>query len=139
MQTATEQVRETLAIRMSGFPLIGSAAVEREQERQALRAESEAEERLWADAETFAQWLSVHCMYAKTEHCRIGHVPRDPAHLSNFVQSLDVPQLVALQLYPRAEASFAASMRLRDLYTAESACYLAKLVDQVSDELSFEA
>ena len=88
-----------------------------------------AEDEVLNDVESFANWLSEQCCMSTPAHCRIGYVPRDAVHFANFVASLDVPQLVALSLYPIVTVSGAASMELRERYLkdASTVAYVNRL------------
>lgn len=50
-------------------------------------------------------------------------------------QVFDEPQLVALQRYPRADASFAATVALEGKYEADSLGYLARLESEIVTEI----
>lgn len=94
-------------------------------------ASIEAEERLLSDMDTYCDWLYAQCLGAKPERCRIGAIPSDPGRFDRFVDSLDVPQLQALSLYPRAEVAFAATSALRDKFIAAHGDMLARLASEV--------
>ena len=78
-----------------------------------------AEDDVLSDVDTYADWLYGRCMKATIVHCRIGYVPRDPAHLLNYLAALDIPQLVSLSLYPSVETAGAAMWELRQRYLAD--------------------
>lgn len=96
---------------------------------------TEAEERLLSDMDGYADWLYGKCMGSTPEHCRIGYVPRDSVRFTQFVESLDVPQLLSLSLYPRAEVALAACQALRDRFVADMGPRLSELEVEVSVSL----
>jgi len=104
-------------------------------EQQSVAAYMEAEDRLCADMDLYSDWLTSHCIDKPASHTRINYVPRSDASLQNFIDALDVSQLQAATLYPRAEVSFRAAQRLRSLYVEQHADYLAKLAGDCMGEV----
>ena len=127
-----------------GTPLPFIGAAECAQLLPELKAADEtrismaAEDHVLADVDTFADWLSGHCIGAQVEQCRIVHVPRGDAALGAFVETLTVPQLVALQMYPRPEIAGKACCELRRRYLADpqTVCYLQRIAAEVAADLS---
>jgi hypothetical protein len=103
-------------------------------EQSALSVSIEATERLLSDVETYVDWLYSQTIGVKPEHCRIGYVPRDELRFEAFVESLDVAQLVALQLYPRAEVSFAATEALKEKFLAANQHLVPRIAERVVGE-----
>jgi hypothetical protein len=105
------------------------AAVEAEAERNASLAWQEAEEQLLADMDQYQNWLAMHCTGVKPEHTRIGYVPRDAVDLQNAIDTFDVPQLLAMTLYPGRDAQAMALDRLRELYLEQNTRHLRDLAE----------
>jgi hypothetical protein len=92
----------------------------------------EAEELLLADVDSYSNWLAMHCSNVQPSHTRPRYVPRDAVDFARFVESLDVPQLVALSHYPRIEVAGAAACALRERYVADSTDHLSKLAAKLA-------
>lgn len=87
----------------------------------------EAEERVLADMDSYSNWLAIQCSNVAASHTRIKYVPRSALNLRDFVDALDVPQLLALTLYPRGDAQALACDALRARYLATCGEYLARV------------
>jgi hypothetical protein len=92
-----------------------------------------AEEAVLADVDTYTDWLGGHCMRVDREHTRIGYVPNDDAHLLNFAESLDIPQLVAALHSPHHRLVCHAAQLLRDKYLADPCTqrYLTRMAEDI--------
>lgn len=97
----------------------------------------EAEERVLADVDTFTDWLGAKCMGATVEHCRTWYVPRDPARRADYIDALDIPQLVALILHPNTAISGFACRQLRERYMADpqTQAYVSRVGEAVQAEV----
>lgn len=102
-----------------------------ERARPALVADA-AEEHVLSDMDTYSDWLTSHCIGASVDHTRIVSVPRSAESLLRFVEALDIPQLLALSLYPRANARAAACDALRYRYLAASGDYIARMQEELA-------
>ena len=87
----------------------------------------EAEERVLADMDSYSNWLAIQCSNVAVSHTRIKYVPRSALNLRDFVDALDVPQLLALTLYPRGDAQALACDALKARYLATCAEYIARV------------
>ena len=101
-----------------------------------MAANVEAKEVLFADTDTYTDWLYAQCLGSKPAHTRLGYIPKSNESFARFVESLDVPQLVALQLYPAPRECFAASQRLRDLYEAAQGDYIERLSIEAAEVMA---
>lgn len=90
---------------------------------------AEAQERVLQDIDTYTDWLYGECM--ETGPVVLTHIPEEGSELLLYVDGLTTPQLQALTLYPRRDASFAASQRLSSLYLSAQADHIRKLADEV--------
>lgn len=104
-----------------------------ERNRQSLLA-SDAEEHVLSDTDSYVNWLAYLCSGVQVSHTRIVNVPRSAENLLRFVEALDVPQLVALQFYPRSDAQVAACDELRSRYLADQStqAYVALVQEELA-------
>lgn len=79
-----------------------------------IRCRIEAQERVTADVDTFADWIYSQCYQAPAE--RFGYVPSSDVSRAQFIQSLSVPQLAAALLYPDRDLAGRAASELRDRF-----------------------
>lgn len=79
-----------------------------------IRCRIEAQERVTADVDTFADWIYSQCYQAPAE--RFGYVPRSDVSRAMFIQSLTVAQLAGALLYPDLDLAGRAAAELRERY-----------------------
>ncbi len=98
-------------------------------DRAAIRNRLEAEERVLADVDSFANWLSTHC--ANEKPVELGYIPRNPVRRQQFIESLTVAQLAAGLLH--VTIAFDCANRLREVYLADphTAAYLERIVEKL--------
>lgn len=98
----------------------------------------EAEDLLFADMDSYADWLNSQCMGVPVDQTRIGYVPRDSARFAMFVEVLTVAQLLALSLYPDVQIAGKAmqEMRARYLKGAEKTGVILKFAADAQEALA---
>ncbi|EWS53324.1 hypothetical protein [Methylibium sp. T29] len=91
-----------------------------------------AEEIMLADVDEYAEWISAHC-YRKPP-VELMFVSRDPVALQLLVDQADVPKLVAMTRYPRADVVWAAQSELNRRQLADERLF--KLAQEKAGEES---
>lgn len=79
-----------------------------------IRCRIEAQERVTADVDTFADWLYGECIGQPAD--RFGYIPTNPTSRAMFIQSLTVAQLAGALLYPDRDLAGRAAAELRERY-----------------------
>ena len=80
----------------------------------------EAETRVLADMDSYADWLYSHCTGKPVTHTEIGYVPSSRTSMAAFVEALDVSQLLACTLKSTGGLPEIASWQLRTRYLADA-------------------
>ena len=71
-----------------------------------------------ADVDTFCDWLYSKCLGEKP--VALGYVPRNAAALADIADGMTEPELLALAMYPAAEAAGVAMVELVRRFEAGS-------------------
>jgi hypothetical protein len=101
-------------------------------DRNAERAWEEAEEKLLSDMDTYQGWLASHCANVPVKHTQFRYIHRDSAKLQSVIDTLDVPQLLAMtQRSDRRDAQLMALDALQAKYLAENTRHLREMADEV--------
>jgi hypothetical protein len=96
-------------------------------------ADSQAEEEYLSDIALFTEWLGDNCLRAK--HVALSWVSDSMVDLTLRADSMSIPQLVALMLYPLDCARKAAVLELRRRYVAEFAQSIRERSADIEREL----
>lgn len=92
----------------------------------------EAESRICADVDNFQNWLAMHCANVKPEPTP-AYIPATFYSRQMFIESLTIPQLVAMLLYPNREIAGMAAGRLQQAYVAYSADWIENEAGRLMD------
>jgi hypothetical protein len=92
----------------------------------------DAEEELFEDVDSFADWLGGEC--AGKPPVRLGHVPSKPAALADLIARSTTPELAALLLYPDRIAAGYAALALRERYLAASSKHVERIAARITGE-----
>jgi hypothetical protein len=100
----------------------------------AVAINMDAEFEVLADVDTYAEWLSTHCMGTDPKMCRIGYVPTSRGSRGAYIEALSIPHLVALQLHADQDAAARACWELRTRYLAapETQMYLTRKAEEIA-------
>ena len=91
-----------------------------------------AEEIMLADVDGYSDWIREECAYCTP--IELMFVTRDPVALQLLVDQADVPKLVAMTRYPRADVVWAAQSELNRRQLADERLF--KLAQEKAAEES---
>lgn len=89
----------------------------------------EAQSRITADVDLFTDWLVGHC--ARQPVQELGYVPTNPTSVGLMVQTVSVPKLVALLMYPRTEAAGRAAWELRERFVRDQDEHIERMAAEL--------